>query len=46
MIEGTSIRPMRDGKLHRQESDALPYLREAAERLLAEKRGLLETLGI
>jgi hypothetical protein len=46
LIEGTSIRPMRDGKLHRQESEALPYLREAAEQLLAEKRALFETLGI
>ena len=46
MIESTSIRPMRDGKFHRQESEALPYLREAAERLLAEKRGLFEMLGI
>jgi SAM-dependent methyltransferase len=46
MIESTPIRPMRDGKFYRQESDALAYLREAAERLLAEKRGLFETLGI
>ena len=46
MIESTSIRPMRDGKFHRQDAEALPYLREAAERLLAEKRGLFETLGI
>jgi len=46
LIAGTSIRPMRDGKLYREDSEALPYLREAAERLLAEKRGLFETLGI
>ena len=46
MIESTSIRPMRDGKFQRQEAGALPYLREAAERLLAEKRGLFEMLGI
>jgi len=46
MIEGTSIRPMRDGKFHREEAEALPYLRATAERLLAEKRGLFETLGI
>jgi hypothetical protein len=46
MIENTSIRPMRDGKFHRHESEALPYLHEAAERLLAEKLGLLKTLGI
>jgi SAM-dependent methyltransferase len=46
MIENTSIRPVRDGKLHRYESEALGYLREAAERLLAEKLGILKTLGI
>jgi len=46
MIEGTSIRPGRDGKFYRQETEALPYLREAAERLLAEKRGVFEALGI
>ena len=46
MIENTSIRPMRDGELHRHESEALAYLREAAEQLLAEKLGLLKTLGI
>jgi hypothetical protein len=46
MIESTSIRPMRDGELHRHESEALAYLHEAAERLLAEKLGLLKTLGI
>ena len=45
MIENTSIRPMRDGELHRHESEALAYLREAAEQLLAEKLGLLKTLG-
>lgn len=46
MIENTSIRPMKDGKLHRHESEALAYLHEAAERLLAEKLGLLKRLGI
>jgi hypothetical protein len=46
MIENTSIRPVRDGKLHRHESEALRYLQEAAERLLAEKLGILKTLGI
>ena len=46
MIENTSIRPMTDGKLHRSESEALGYLREAAERLLAEKLGIWKTLGI
>jgi SAM-dependent methyltransferase len=46
MIENTSIRPVRDGKLHRHESEALAYLRDASERLLAEKVGLLKTLGI
>ena len=46
MIENTSIRPMRDGELHRHEPEALAYLHEAAERLLAEKLGLLKTLGI
>jgi SAM-dependent methyltransferase len=46
MIENTSIRPMRDGKLHRHECEALAYLHEAAERLLAEKLGILKTLGI
>jgi len=37
---------MRDGELRRHESEALPYLREAAEQLLAEKLGILKTLGI
>jgi hypothetical protein len=37
---------MRDGKLHRQEPEALAYLHEAAEQLLAEKLGILKTLGI
>jgi SAM-dependent methyltransferase len=46
MIEHTSIRPMRDGTLHRDEADALAYLREAAERLLGERLGILKTLGI
>jgi hypothetical protein len=46
MIEHTSIRPMRDGKLHRQEAEALPYLHEAAERLFGERLGILKTLGI
>jgi O-acetyl-ADP-ribose deacetylase (regulator of RNase III) len=46
MIENTSIRPMRDGELRRHESEALAYLHEAAEQLLAEKLGLLKTLGI
>jgi SAM-dependent methyltransferase len=46
LIESTSIRPARDGKFYSQESEALPYLREAAERLLAEKRGVLEGLGV
>ena len=46
MIEQTSIRPMRDGKLHRQEVEALAYLYEAAERLLGERLGILKTLGI
>jgi hypothetical protein len=46
MIEKTTIRPMRDGKLHQQESEALAYLHESAERLLAEKQGVFETLGI
>jgi len=46
MIENTSIRPMRDGKLHRHEPEALAYLHEAAEQLLAEKLGILKTLGI
>jgi SAM-dependent methyltransferase len=46
MIENTSIRPMRDGKLYREDSEAVAYLHEAAELLLAEKQGLFETLGI
>jgi SAM-dependent methyltransferase len=46
MIEKTSIRPMGDGKLHQQELEALAYLHESAERLLAEKQGVFETLGI
>jgi hypothetical protein len=37
---------MRDGELHRHESEALPYLHEAAERLLVEKLRLLKMLGI
>jgi len=35
-----------DGKLHRTETEALGYLHAAAERLLAEKLGLLKRLGI
>jgi hypothetical protein len=46
MIENTSIRPGRDGKLHRYESEALACLHESAERLFAEKLGILKTLGI
>jgi hypothetical protein len=46
MIEKTSIRPQKDGKLYQQESEALAYLHESAERLLAEKQGVFETLGI
>jgi hypothetical protein len=46
MIANTSIRPMKDGKLYQQESEALAYLHEAAERLLAEKRRVFDTLGI
>jgi SAM-dependent methyltransferase len=46
LIENTSIRPMKDGKLYRNEREALTYLREAAQRLLAEKIGLLKTLGM
>ena len=46
MIESTSIRPMRDGKLLDHKSEALAYLTEAAERLLAEKLGILKMLGI
>ena len=46
MIEHTSIRPMRDGKLHRQEAEALAYLHDAAQRLLGERLGILKTLGI
>jgi len=46
MIENTSIRPMKDGKLHQQESEALAYLHEAAEKFLTEKQGVFETLGI
>jgi SAM-dependent methyltransferase len=46
MIEGTSIRPKRDDKLLDHKSEALAYLTQAAERLLAEKLGILKTLGI
>jgi SAM-dependent methyltransferase len=46
MIENTSIRPGRDGKPHRHESEALAYLHESADRLFAEKLGVLKTLGI
>lgn len=46
MIESTSIRPTRDGKLLDHKSEALAYLTKAAERLLAEKLGILKMLGI
>jgi hypothetical protein len=46
MIENTSIRPMKEGKILRHESEAVAYLRDAADRLLAEKLGILKTLGI
>jgi SAM-dependent methyltransferase len=46
MIESTSIRPMRDGRLLDHRSEALAYLAEAAERLLTDKLGILKTLGI
>jgi len=46
MIENTSICPMRDGKVHRHEPEALAYLHEPAEQLLAEKLGILKMLGI
>jgi hypothetical protein len=46
MIEQTSIRPMPDGKLLDGKSEALAYLTQAAERLVAEKLGILKMLGI
>jgi hypothetical protein len=46
MIENTSIRPMKEGKILRHESETVAYLRDAADRLLAEKLGILKTLGI
>src|SRR5262249_39649001 len=46
LIEKTPIRSVTDGKLHRTETEALGYLHAAAERLLAEKLGLLKRLGI
>jgi SAM-dependent methyltransferase len=46
MIENTSVRPKKDGKLYQHESEAFAYLHEAAERLLGEKLGILKTLGI
>lgn len=46
MIENTSIRPTRDGKLLDRDSEVLEYLTQAAERLLREKLGILKILGI
>jgi SAM-dependent methyltransferase len=46
MIENTSIRPMKDGKLYQQEAEARAYLHEAAQRLLVEKQQIFERLGI
>jgi hypothetical protein len=46
MIENTSIRPLKEGKILRHESEVVAYLRDAADRLLAEKLGILKTLGI
>jgi hypothetical protein len=46
MIEHTSIRPTRDGKLLDRDSEVREYLTQAAERLLREKLGILKMLGI
>ena len=37
MIENTSIRPIKDGKVFKDTPGALAYLTQAAEQLLAEK---------
>lgn len=46
LIENTSIRPVNDGKVLQEKSEALASLHESAERLLAEKQGIFEMLGI
>jgi SAM-dependent methyltransferase len=46
MIEATPIRPVKDGNALQQKSEALAYLTQAAERLLTEKREILQALGI
>ena len=46
MIESTSIRPVKDGKVFQQKSEALAHLTAMAERLLTEKREILTALGI
>src|SRR5262249_17008166 len=45
MIENTSIRPMKEGKILRHESETVAYLRDAADRLRAEKLGFRKRLG-
>jgi SAM-dependent methyltransferase len=46
MIEGTTIRPTKDGKVFQHKADALTFLTEAADRLLAGKVEILKSLGI
>ena len=46
MIEPTSIRPKKDGKVYQEKSEALEYLSAAAERLMSERLPILKSLGI
>jgi SAM-dependent methyltransferase len=46
MIEHTSIRPKKDDKLFQNEAESVEFLTQTAERLVAEKIGVLKTLGI
>ena len=46
MIEPTSIRPKKDGKVYQEKSEALGYLMAAAERLIGERLPILKSLGI
>jgi hypothetical protein len=46
MIENTPIRPIKDGKVFADKSDALAFLAQSAERLLTEKLEIRKALGV
>jgi hypothetical protein len=46
MIENTRIRPIKDGKVFGDKSDALTFLAQSAERLLTGKLEIRKALGI